>query len=85
MKSKRMTFRMNEDVVNKLNEAKVMGSKPSEYVQSAILNYYPINISNAREIVIHISNINTILEFCNDQETVTAVREELNKICRASK
>ncbi len=81
-KEKRITVRLSESSIQKLEDAKNKGYTTSNFVNDLISSSVISDIGLRKNIMIHICKIQSELEFEQDPEIKRNMREELNEVCR---
>ena len=82
-KSKRISVRLDSDAEAKLNSAIANGYTTSSFINDVIKGASVTNIQVEREVMKHVNQIQSEIEFERDYEILKNVREELNEICLA--
>ena len=78
-------MRLDNEASRKLEEAKSKGYTTSQFVNEKMKESNILDLNSLRNVMVSINKIQTNLEFEENIETKTAIREELNQICQSLK
>lgn len=84
-KPKRISVRLDNEASQILEEAKANGYTTSQFVLEKMKNSNIIDLNSLRNIMISINKIQYEIEFEENMEMKSSIREELNNICQSLK
>ena len=82
---RKISVRLDPEADSRLREAISNGYTTSRYINHLIKGTAVADISQCRQLILHLCRLNNILEFAENSEEMNTIKEEVRQLWRSLK